>query len=114
MSESGSGTEILKRMLSLWRKHITWNRDIRATRGSEEWEFFYAVDTDVVAMYIDPEENRYGDVFGGDHRSAALLTRLLGDALFGPSARLRLPSRSSDHSSFLLIPPTTRNSTGCF
>lgn len=69
-------------------------------------ETFYAIDTDVIKLYLDPENNKkYADVFGeGDEAETALsLAFLLGDFLLQSEDAL-LPGKPKS-CRFLLIPP---------
>lgn len=49
------------------------------------WKIFYAIDVDVIALYLSPEDNpAYAEVFRGEGEDTrVLLARLLGDYIFG-------------------------------
>ena len=80
-----------------------------AISGDDEHRLdtFYAIDTDVIALYLEPESMvGYSDVFGEEANSSTrkYLAFLLGDFLITASQSL-LPGRDKQHCRFLLIPP---------
>lgn len=89
---------------NLQTKCRSWRRDKELSAARESpWTLHYVVDTDVVAMYLDPDDMyRYGDVFGDDPSVAAALSRLIGDFVFRSEPSPVLPSNTS---SYLLVPP---------
>jgi hypothetical protein len=103
-TNSPSTREISSLAHNLQVKCRSWLRDKNLTAAKESpWTLYYVVDTDVVAMYLDPEEmHRYGDVFGDDPSVSATLCRLIGDFIFRTEPSPVLPSGMS---SYLLVPP---------
>lgn len=99
------GFPVYARAVNLLSKCASWIRDVNLSDNESPWSIFYAVDTDVIAMYLSPDGTlSYGDVFGSDGETAALLGRLLGDFLFRTEPSPTYP-RPSATNSFLLIPP---------
>ncbi|HWY20839.1 MAG TPA: hypothetical protein VNX26_06425 [Candidatus Acidoferrum sp.] len=98
-------SEVYLGAVRLLSKCASWIRDEKLrTDKDNPWSLYYAVDTDVIAMYLNPDSDLSSspaDVFGGQSRTASLLSRLLGDFLF----RSEPPPVQMGTSSFLLISP---------
>lgn len=80
--------------------------DAASCSGDDHVETFYAIDTDVITLYLDPENvSRYADVFGegGESETARSLAFLLGDFLLQSEDPL-LPGKPKS-CRFFLIPP---------
>jgi hypothetical protein len=97
--------EVYARAVRLLSKCASWVRDATLSDDEKPWSIYYAVDTDVVTMYLLPDEMlSYGDVFGGEAQTAALLSRLLGEFLFRAEPAPTFNRQSKTHC-LLLIPP---------
>ncbi|MGD1046994.1 MAG: hypothetical protein ABR936_16955 [Bacteroidota bacterium] len=83
--------------------------DIEASKrdADNEIEIYYAIDTDVITLYLEPEKNaEYTDVFGegSASKSVKALTFLLADFLVASTEPL-LPLKNNHKCRFLIIPP---------
>ncbi|MGB7547463.1 MAG: hypothetical protein WBM14_06930 [Terracidiphilus sp.] len=78
-----------------------WRRDKIASQDG--WRIYYALDTDVVRMYLNPNRvPSYGRVFNESDEISGYLANLLGDFLFHSDIQNR---ESPPPSSYLIIPP---------
>lgn len=82
-SQIASGYRLIADAAGLMRRCAGYMTDQQAEQDG--WKVFYAVDVDVIAMYMAPSQNsRYAAVFsnGEDTDTRGLLARLLGDFIF--------------------------------
>src|SRR5450759_441089 len=81
--------------------------DLASASDDRRCDTYYAVDADVVTMYLRPDDNvRYGTVLGEaqDSLTTRILTFLLGDFLFKSQETL-LPGYENRSCRFLLLRP---------
>lgn len=76
--------DMYRRAIGLLSKCEPWIADATmAQDNGDAWTIYYAVDADVISLYLNPDENTgYGEVFESDRETAAVLSRLLSDFIF--------------------------------
>ena len=82
------------------------DRDEAVRMDVRHCDTYYAVDADVINLYLQPDRNvSYSDVFGRSTSASTIkpLTFLLGDFLFKSGTRL-VPNHRQE-CRFLLVPP---------
>lgn len=83
------------------------DRDSASQKGNLHYDTYYAIDTDVISLYLQPSSNSdYLDVFeeGPNSPTAKSLAFLLGDFLLASSEPL-IPDFTKQKCRFLIIPP---------
>lgn len=92
----GKGIHTLQSYAAAW-----WHDDAARKEG---WEIHYAVDADVVRMYLNPDKMpSYGRVFGETAEISTYLANLLSDHLF--QLHVVESAEPASSSSYLIIPP---------
>lgn len=99
---------IIKNAADLLLKCAGYLDDLDAAqRDVNQYETYYAIDTDVITLYLEPKSKaRYLDVFkeGGSSVNAISLALMLGEFLVASDEPL-VPGHEKREYRFLLIPP---------
>lgn len=104
-TQTDEGYRLIANAARLMRYCAGYVTDRKAQQDG--WKLYYAVDTDVIKLFMAPDQMaEYANVF--EERDAAdtskLLARLLGNFIFRPSGRDDVLSRASGGNLFILSP----------
>ncbi len=99
---------IIKNAAELLLKCAGYLDDVDAAqRGVNRYETYYAIDTDIVTLYLEPKlKAQYMDIFGEEKTSVNVisLALMLGEFLVASDEPL-IPGQENRKYRFLLIPP---------
>lgn len=99
------GYRLIADVVALTRYCSGYLRDLQD--GNDGWTIYYAIDTDIVGMYLAPDRKaEYGSVFHEQQDEAALLTRLIGNFIF--KELKNVATQQSANSPLLMMQPHDR------